>query len=639
MKVCYFGTYERDYPRNAIVVAALDRAGFEVVECHEPVWERRRDKAGLHAGLAAVRTLLTLLAAHARLAVRYLRVPAHDVVFVGYVGHFDVPLAFLLSRIRGVPLYFDPLVSLFDTFSGDRALVRAASIKGLLLRWLDRLACAAADVVLVDTRAHLEYFRRTLGVPEAKLRVLPVGADDRVFRPSSGPPRPESPVEVLFVGKLSPLHGCETILRAAARLRGEAFRFTIVGTGQEAERVRRLVGELALDEVRLVDWVAYEDLPGLYARADVCLGIFGLSEKASRVVPNKVYQALAAQRCVLTADTPALREELEPWAEVGVCPPGDPDALAEALRRLAGDRPLRERLASEGRRAFEQRFAIEPLSRVVAAHVADAVPGLAPDDRMEWGTQPEFFGPRHRNREDYLARFLRRHSPGRRVLDAACGSGTLARRLAGEGWSPTALDLSPWFAHAATDRFTAGPVERLQADVTRLPIRTGTFHAAVAGEVLEHLEDDGAAVRELFRVLDERGVLVVSVPADPRKWERLDTWAGHRRRYGVADLGALLESAGFEVLEARHIGFPFVRLYHRFVYLPYLRRTRIRGGRDGSLGAKGRWTRLAGDALFLLFQADRLFDRLPWGDTLAVAARKPPSGTTGKPTADARHAR
>ena len=71
------------------------------------------------------------------------------------------------------------------------------------------------------------------------------------------------------------------------------------------------------------------------AGADLCLGVFGATPKAARVVPHKVYTALAAGRPVLTADTPAVRELLRPGEEVWTMPPGDPDALP--LARVEAD--------------------------------------------------------------------------------------------------------------------------------------------------------------------------------------------------------------------------------------------------------------------------------------------------------------
>ena len=99
-----------------------------------------------------------------------------------------------------------------------------------------------------------------------------------------------------------------------------------------------------LPRVKWTDWVAYRQLRLWLSQADLCLGIFGTSEKAASVIPNKVFQIVAAGRPVLTRDSPAIRELLSPGAPCTyLVPAGDACALAEAVlahhRLLRGDRP------------------------------------------------------------------------------------------------------------------------------------------------------------------------------------------------------------------------------------------------------------------------------------------------------------
>ncbi len=337
MRVLYFGTYERDYPRNAQVISCLRGAGVEVLEHNVSVWQGREHK-WRPGPLAALRVLL----AEARLR-RPVRKP-FDAVIVGYPGHFDMPRARRVAG-RSRPLVFNPLVSLADTLVGDRGRWRPGSVAAKTLAVVDRRALRLADLVVADTDVHGDFLARVGEIPRERVATALVGAEERLFRPAW---RPLEPFHCLFVGKLIPLHGLETILAAAALAPEIPFR--IVGSGQlDAELDRRPAN------VEWQPWIEYERLPGAYWDAGCALGIFGTSDKARRVIPNKAYQALACGTPLVTAGTPAARELLVDGESALLVPPGDPESLAAAVRRVAADRELALRLSAGGRAAFEER--------------------------------------------------------------------------------------------------------------------------------------------------------------------------------------------------------------------------------------------------------------------------------------------
>jgi glycosyltransferase involved in cell wall biosynthesis len=103
-----------------------------------------------------------------------------------------------------------------------------------------------------------------------------------------------------------------------------------------------------------VHWITYEELPREYWGAGCALGIFGTSDKAQRVIPNKAYQALACGVPLVTADTPAARELLVDGESALLVPPGDAAALAGALRRLRDDERLARRIGAGGLAAFRR---------------------------------------------------------------------------------------------------------------------------------------------------------------------------------------------------------------------------------------------------------------------------------------------
>jgi len=346
VRVLYVGTYERDYPRNAQVISCLRRAGVDVHEHHVGVWEGRRHKWSL-GPLALPRVGV----AQARLLAGIRRLPTFDVAIVGYPGQLDLPVARLLAR--GRPLVFNPLVSLYETLVEDRRRFTAGSPAARLLRRIDRAALRGADLVVADTAANAAALATLAGLPEERVAVCFVGAEERLFVPGWAR---RADFHALFVGKLIPLHGLETILEAARLAPDISFR--LVGDGQlEALLASRP------PNVEWIPWLAYDRLPAAYHAAGCALGIFGTSLKATRVIPNKAFQALACGTPLVTGDTPAVRELLRDGESALLVPPGDPEALAAAVRRLAEDEELAQRLGEGGLGAYRNEASEDVLGR------------------------------------------------------------------------------------------------------------------------------------------------------------------------------------------------------------------------------------------------------------------------------------
>ena len=266
--------------------------------------------------------------------------PAPDVVLVGYLGHFDVHLARLI--FRRVPVVLDHLVGASDT-ARDRRL--DGGLRQVLLRMIDSAALRAADIVVVDTEEHLAALPQR---HRARAVVVPVGAPSAWLAAApacrSRSERP-GPLRVVFYGLYTPLQGAPVIGAALGRIgRGAGIEVTMIGGGQDEAGTRAAAA--ANHAVRWLDWVPAAELPALVASHDVCLGIFGTGDKALRVVPNKVFQGAAAGCAIVTSDTAPQRRALGDAAVL--VPPGDPEALAAALLRLAGDRAELARLRRDG---------------------------------------------------------------------------------------------------------------------------------------------------------------------------------------------------------------------------------------------------------------------------------------------------
>jgi glycosyltransferase involved in cell wall biosynthesis len=105
--------------------------------------------------------------------------------------------------------------------------------------------------------------------------------------------------------------------------------------------------------------------------ADVCLGVFGASEKAARVVPNKVYDALACGRPVVTADTPGIREALHDGEDALLVPAADGASLAAAIERLL-DQDERARFGAAALATYRRAFTPDAVAGALLEGLAGA---------------------------------------------------------------------------------------------------------------------------------------------------------------------------------------------------------------------------------------------------------------------------
>lgn len=364
VRVLVFGSYRADlHPRVAVLAQGLRDHGLDVAELNEPL---PYDTARRVQVLRQPWRLPVLVAVLARTWWRLWRraralagEKAPDVVLVGYLGHFDVHLA-----RRCFPrslLVLDQLV-----FAADTAADRGAGgrLLGAALRRLDAASVGAADLVVVDTEENRSL---VAGPLRSRTVVVPVGSTADWL--GDRPPARHVGLRVLFFGLFTPLQGAPTIAAAVRHLPADAdVQLTLVGSGQDSGAVRALVdGD---PRVRWHRWLSPDELRREAWRHDVCLGIFGTTPKAARVVPTKVYQGAAAGCALVTSDTAPQRRVLGGAARY--VPAGDPRALAGALADLAADpdevRRLQERARALARSDFLPAAATAPLAERIARH-------------------------------------------------------------------------------------------------------------------------------------------------------------------------------------------------------------------------------------------------------------------------------
>ncbi len=229
-------------------------------------------------------------------------------------------------------------------------------------------------------------------------------------------------------------------------------------------------------------------------------------------------------------------------------------------------------------------------------------------------------------RYDAIRAALGDRGRGRTVLEVGCGGGALGARLARD-FDYTGYEPDTESFETARSRLAAVGRGRVRNEL--LPAEpTRSFDVVCAFEVLEHIEDDAAAVDRWRSWLRPGGRLVLSVPANPRRFGPADEAVGHYRRYTRAGLETLLDAAGFSDIDVVMVGFPFGYV------LEFVRNRLARRSSGGTIeertAGSGRWFQLGAAfgvvaavvaAPFRLIQ--RPFARTDLGTGYVVCARRP----------------
>lgn len=269
----------------------------------------------------------------------------YDLVFVGFYGQL---LVFLVKIFTRKPIIFDAFISTYQTLCFDRKKFKPNSIIGRLAFFVDKYSCTLANKVILDTNVHIDYFVRTFELPKEKFHRVFVGAEEDLFYPREQQKVNTRPL-IFTYSSYQPLHGTEYVLRAAKLLEDTAD-FLIIGKGQERPRIDKLMEELKITNVKLMDKVPYEKLPDYIAEADICLGgHFSDNEKANMVIAGKTFQFVAMKKLTITADNLA-NSELFDKSDFKVTP-ADPEKLALKIKELIQN-SKKDFIAEEQNRTF-----------------------------------------------------------------------------------------------------------------------------------------------------------------------------------------------------------------------------------------------------------------------------------------------
>jgi SAM-dependent methyltransferase len=191
--------------------------------------------------------------------------------------------------------------------------------------------------------------------------------------------------------------------------------------------------------------------------------------------------------------------------------------------------------------------------------------------KIKWGEDPNFSGPRDYYRNSLILREISKYKNRGTILDFGCGTGNLIIRLSSAGYSCVGVDLSELSINFLKKRLNVKKIKNVSIKVAGeefLYKTTFLFDAIVSGETLEHLEDDEYAIKGFYKCLKKNGICVVTVPARPGLWSKVDEYAGHFRRYNAEGLVGVFKKSGFSVIKVFYWGFPLGYIWDKFFLSP-----------------------------------------------------------------------
>lgn len=355
--ICFFGTYDRDFTSNKIIKHGLEANGATVVEVNYEVKMTNLNKqSDLTWPLMIWRVLRKAGLIGVILSKRKL-IQKSDMIYVGFPGHFDVLPAWIVAKIFRKKLVFNPLVIFYTGFADDQRFLRKQSVMGAVMKWGEGLIYRLCDVVFADTDEQKNHIHQLFGVPLSKLFVLPIGADDRVYRYEGIGNVRDSYFNVVYYGLYTPLHGTETIIEAAHLLRKQKdIRFLMIGNGFTFKKTHERAKKLKVTNVEFYPHMMEKDAFHTLQRADIFLGFLATHPSVDRIIPNKTYQGLALGKTVLCATGPAITHVFTSGKNIVTCRPSDPADLAKKILAMKKNPAKNRSIATAGYRLYRRSF-------------------------------------------------------------------------------------------------------------------------------------------------------------------------------------------------------------------------------------------------------------------------------------------
>ncbi|HWS24846.1 MAG TPA: glycosyltransferase family 4 protein [Anaerolineales bacterium] len=271
---------------------------------------------------------------------------------------FQGVTALFLARIKGAKFLFE-VRDLWPEFAvAIGVLKNPILIK--LSEWLERFLYRNSDQAIVNSPGYLEHVRERGG---KNVTLVPNGADLSMFNGNidSASFIRQNHLDGKFIVLYAGAHGISNdlgVLIGAAELLLDVpkIQIVLVGDGKEKENLIKQAQEKELTNLTFIKSTPKDQMAAVIASSDVCVGILKPIDSYKKTYPNKIFDYMAGAKPIALVIDGVIRDVVTK-ADCGIfCQPGDPNGLANCIRRYYQDPDLRRRHGENGRRYLKENF-------------------------------------------------------------------------------------------------------------------------------------------------------------------------------------------------------------------------------------------------------------------------------------------
>lgn len=363
-KICFFGNFDWDYSRVITLKNALTKSDIDIIYC---TFERN-----LHRHPKNLKTFFekAFLIFYGWLVLyfQFVKIDKSDFnyLFVPHLNYFFIPIAYLIGKIYKKKIIFD---SYDSSYLDTKYLHHSSKFKIMISYFIEYLAYLCSDVVFTLNAVYEKKLLEVFPIlKKRKVYDIFASANESRFNPENCEKNnyENNYFYVLYWGNFLPVHGISTILNAANLLKSnENIKFWLVGSGPNYKEAKHMQSKLKLSNVIFFGKCSDSKLINLIHRSDICLGIFSNTPVSNLVITNKVFEALASGKAVITLDSPTTRFYFRSGVNILLVPPNNSDALKNEILRLYSDKKSLKNISKNGYSTFKKSFSEEVIGEKI----------------------------------------------------------------------------------------------------------------------------------------------------------------------------------------------------------------------------------------------------------------------------------